>query len=134
MREGRRAATRKGGGARTRKVTGSLATPRARGRLHHACGGEAELARDVPEELKAPYSEALRLFATEPGIKGCMTKMILGYRCAETVPGGFTKKLVGEAKRRLREDFVFVGLTEEWDVSICVSPARRACDSSSQRD
>ena len=95
---------------------------------------QAELARDVPEELKAPYSEALRLFATEPGIKGCMTKMILGYRCAETVPGGFTKKLIGEAKRRLREDFVFVGLTEEWDVSICVSPARRACDSSSQRD
>ena len=44
---------------------------------------QAELARDVPEELKAPYSEALRLFATEPGIKGCMTKMILGYRLHE---------------------------------------------------
>ena len=41
-------------------------------------------------------------------------------RCAEEVPGGFTRKLLNEAKRRLSKDFLFVGLTEEWDVSICL--------------
>ena len=67
------------------------------------------MAKNVPDALVEPYREALRLYASEPGIKGCMTKMILGYRCAEIVPGGFTRKLTNEAKRRLSEDFVFVG-------------------------
>ena len=49
----------------------------------------------------------------------CMTKMILGYRCA-SADIEVTHKEVKEAQRRLRDEFIFVGLTEAWDLSICL--------------
>ena len=39
-----------------------------------------------------------------------MTKMIIGYRCAEDVE--LSAKDVGVAEGRLRNDFAFIGLTE----------------------
>ena len=45
--------------------------------------------------------------------------MILGYRCA-SADIEVTHKEVKEAQRRLRDEFIFVGLTEAWDLSICL--------------
>jgi len=50
--------------------------------------------------------------------QGCMTKMLLGYRCADDVP--LTPALAAKALRRLHHDLAFVGLTEEWDASVCL--------------
>lgn len=48
-----------------------------------------------------------------------MTKMLTGYRCAEQGVE-ITPKLIKLAEERLHNDFAFIGLTEEWDVSICL--------------
>jgi hypothetical protein len=48
-----------------------------------------------------------------------MTKMIVGYRCAEQGVE-LTPQLTKKAEDRLKNDFAFIGLTEEWDVSICL--------------
>jgi hypothetical protein len=48
-----------------------------------------------------------------------MTKMIVGYRCAEQGVE-LTPQLIKKAEDRLKNDFAFIGLTEEWDVSICL--------------
>ena len=47
-----------------------------------------------------------------------MTKMLLGYRCADDV--ALTPTLAAKALRRLHNDLAFVGLTEEWDASVCL--------------
>jgi hypothetical protein len=47
-----------------------------------------------------------------------MTKMLLGYRCADDV--ALTPTLAAKAHHRLAHDLAFVGLTEEWDASVCL--------------
>lgn len=47
-------------------------------REHKLAMTQADMARKVPPEVVAQYVEAIRIYAMEPGIKGCMTKMILG--------------------------------------------------------
>jgi hypothetical protein len=50
-------------------------------------------------------------YASYPGIPSCQTKMVLGYDCGTDIEikgHGMT-----EALRRIREDFLFFGLTEE---------------------
>jgi len=45
-----------------------------------------------------------------------MTKMLLGYRCAEDMGGGdggvITADMEQTAHERLRQDFAFIGITE----------------------
>jgi hypothetical protein len=55
-------------------------------------------------------------YARFPGIASCTTKMMLGHYCASPVV--LTEEDLAEAKRRLREEFVFVGMTAEWSRSI----------------
>lgn len=51
-----------------------------------------------------------------PGMKGCMTKMLLGKQCAERYK--LTTADLQEAKRILRDDFVFIGIAEHWTESV----------------
>lgn len=50
-------------------------------------------------------------YANHPEIPSCQAKMVLGYHCGSNVV--ITATMIAEAKRRLREEFLFVGLTEE---------------------
>lgn len=50
-------------------------------------------------------------YASLDGMSGCQTKMVLGFDCGEMTE--LTDKHLEEAKRRLRYDMAFVGITEE---------------------
>eukprot|EP00602_Paraphysomonas_sp_CaronLab_P010339 CAMPEP_0185023208 /NCGR_PEP_ID=MMETSP1103-20130426/5899_1 /TAXON_ID=36769 /ORGANISM="Paraphysomonas bandaiensis, Strain Caron Lab Isolate" /LENGTH=122 /DNA_ID=CAMNT_0027555685 /DNA_START=378 /DNA_END=742 /DNA_ORIENTATION=- len=45
------------------------------------------------------------------GIPSCQTKMVMGYKCGEDIL--FTEEDLEEVKRRIANDFAFIGLTEE---------------------
>ena len=81
----------------------------------------ASLPKKVTTELCArfrslPEAEALREYAKRPEVRNVQTKMILGvYRYADRPDESLD---VGEAIRRLRECFPFVGLQERWGESI----------------
>ena len=63
-----------------------------------------------------PDAEALREYAKRPEVRNVQTKMILGvYRYADRPDDSLD---VGEAIRRLRECFPFVGLQERWGESL----------------
>ena len=65
-------------------------------------------------------ARSVAAFVRFPGIAGCMAKMLAGHQCAAEV-GLRDGKLVRAALAVLRSDrFAFVGLTEEWDTSICL--------------
>merc|ERR1712216_549458 len=72
----------------------------------------------IPAEIFSKYSEAVQVFRSWSGIAGCMTKMVLGHYCAGTHE--ISQSDQAEAQRRLKEDFAFVGLTDEWHASICL--------------
>jgi hypothetical protein len=57
----------------------------------------------------------IHAYATTPGIASCQTKMMLGYFCGED--RNISTIDVNEAKRRVREDLYFFGLTEEPEAS-----------------
>ena len=66
--------------------------------------------------LKDMRSCRYRIAAHFPGLRGCMTKMVLGRQCAERFK--LTIADLNEAKRVLREEFAFVGITEKWHESV----------------
>lgn len=75
----------------------------------------------MPHDLREKMlnnSNTVKEFAAFPGIAGCQTKMVLGQRCSRNVP--LTAAKLQVAKRRLRERFAFIGLTEEWNDSVCL--------------
>ena len=43
-----------------------------------------------------------------PGLTGCMTKMVIGKGCCDKYE--ITRDDMNEAKRRIKEDFAFVGM------------------------
>ena len=51
-----------------------------------------------------------------PGLRGCMTKMVLGKQCSEKYQ--LSHADLAEAKRIVREELAFVGLTEKWQDSV----------------
>lgn len=57
-------------------------------------------------------------FINWPGIKGCMTKMLVGKYCGEV----YTPSEADVAKARLRiwEQFSFVGITDVYNASVCL--------------
>ena len=58
-------------------------------------------------------------FARHPGVAGCMAKMLAGHDCGAVVELGGS--LVRRAVEVVRTGAVaFVGLTEEWDASVCL--------------
>jgi hypothetical protein len=61
------------------------------------------------------------LWARFPGVAGCQTKMLAGLNCGDLVPSGRGPALLAKAKALVRSPaFVFVGLVEEWEASICL--------------
>ena len=68
---------------------------------------------------KNDYMGSLRAYVNWPGISSCQTKMILGYKCASDKP-----TLGSEDLRRamdiVENDFLFVGITEDFDMSVCL--------------
>lgn len=68
------------------------------------------------------HSIPLRACLTIKGLKGCQVKMVLGVPCA--APFAINASLLDEAARRVRHDFLFVGLTERWEHSVCLFHAR----------
>mmetsp|Transcript_50630 Transcript_50630/g.94133 ORF Transcript_50630/g.94133 Transcript_50630/m.94133 type:complete len:371 (+) Transcript_50630:270-1382(+) len=79
---------------------------------------KAQLQRDTPLEILPEYRKAMQTYFYWRGVQGCMTKMVLGFRCADDVE--LTPLMHARAKYRIAHDFAFVGLTEEWDASICL--------------
>ena len=57
---------------------------------------------------------ALAAYATWPGVRGCVTKLLTGRGCNALAPS-LGARDVARARLRLRDDFAFVGLTEQWD-------------------
>jgi len=69
-------------------------------------------------ELKAEIRAApvpVSAFSQISGMNSCQTKMVLGRMCG--LPSVITVEDMVEAKRRISEDFEFVGLTDEPDAS-----------------
>jgi len=57
-----------------------------------------------------------RIASHFPGLRGCMTKMVLGRQCSEKYK--ITIADLQEAKRIVQQEFAFVGITEKWDESV----------------
>ena len=81
-----------------------------------------------PTECWKLLQQDIRTYATDAAVQGCSTKMLLGLPCNANVT--LPKELALLAASRL-ETFAFVGLVEEWDLSVCLfhrifggSPAR----------
>ena len=51
-----------------------------------------------------------------PGLRGCMTKMVLGKQCSERYQ--LTNADLEEAKRLVRSELAFVGIVEKWQESV----------------
>ena len=77
---------------------------------------EARSAARAPHAVLAGSPNPLKTYADLPGISGCQTKMVLGFECARDL--AITEAARAEAVRRLREDFAFVGLQEQWESSV----------------
>lgn len=61
------------------------------------------------------------LWARFPGVAACQTKMLAGLKCGDRFPTGHGSRLLAKAIRLLRSKaFIFVGLVEEWNSSICL--------------
>eukprot|EP00730_Choanoeca_flexa_P018320 TRINITY_DN88_c0_g1_i1.p1 TRINITY_DN88_c0_g1~~TRINITY_DN88_c0_g1_i1.p1 ORF type:complete len:228 (+),score=46.89 TRINITY_DN88_c0_g1_i1:11-694(+) len=78
----------------------------------HSVGMSSALRKQMLASVKTA-----RQYAQWPGIASCQTKMILGHNCAAKFT--ITEDLFQTAVARLRT-FAFVGLTDDWDTSICL--------------
>lgn len=65
------------------------------------------------------YNNALECFARFPGIAGCMARMLTGEKCADGLfqQSGFEN--VAEAVDIILNKLEFIGLTEDWNESLC---------------
>mmetsp|Transcript_100311 Transcript_100311/g.284165 ORF Transcript_100311/g.284165 Transcript_100311/m.284165 type:complete len:318 (+) Transcript_100311:62-1015(+) len=50
-------------------------------------------------------------------MSGCATRMIIGRQCGE---GNISHEDVSEAIQVVEKEFAFVGLTEEWELTVCL--------------
>eukprot|EP00049_Salpingoeca_infusionum_P001180 m.45868 g.45868 ORF g.45868 m.45868 type:complete len:311 (+) comp10902_c0_seq1:173-1105(+) len=78
----------------------------------HQVGMTGDDRRKMYQTVKTPQD-----YAAFPGIAGCQTKMLLGIKCNKNVP--VTDDMVERAIGRLKQ-FAFVGLTDEWNDSVCL--------------
>ena len=106
-------------------------------RLHcWPTAGGTERAK-VLRAVAAAKTEAAKIaaYATycAPGacVANCMTKMLLGLECYGYAPH-ISPAMVREAVATLEDDFLMVGLTEEWDVSAALAHAAVRGDSAQQ--
>eukprot|EP00730_Choanoeca_flexa_P005443 TRINITY_DN11943_c0_g1_i5.p1 TRINITY_DN11943_c0_g1~~TRINITY_DN11943_c0_g1_i5.p1 ORF type:complete len:174 (+),score=22.16 TRINITY_DN11943_c0_g1_i5:155-676(+) len=61
--------------------------------------------------------KTLREYVEFPGLKGCQVKLLTGAGCAENIT--VTEDRIQLAMKRL-EEIAFLGLTDEYDASICL--------------
>eukprot|EP00440_Ansanella_granifera_P011921 gb/GFBE01012958.1/.p1 GENE.gb/GFBE01012958.1/~~gb/GFBE01012958.1/.p1 ORF type:complete len:425 (+),score=64.11 gb/GFBE01012958.1/:1-1275(+) len=73
---------------------------------------------DVETELWMTCSDAA-CFARFPGVAGCMTRMLTGGTCADSLQQTDLADRADQAVEALQH-LAFVGLTEEWDESVCL--------------
>ena len=74
----------------------------------------AKVKYDLRDRIRKSQYPILT-YATLPGIMSCQSKMVLGKECGE--PAQLTAASIEEARRRVRYDLAFVGLTEESEAS-----------------
>ena len=80
---------------------------------------KATLRRDGCTIRGSKYSNPLECFANFPGIAGCMARMLTGEMCADGVLQGNGLENVPEAVDIIMNRLKFVGITEDWNESVC---------------
>jgi len=65
------------------------------------------------------YVNPAQCFANYPGIAGCMARMLTGEKCADSFFYGSGLENVAEAVDIILNHLEFVGLTEDWNESVC---------------
>lgn len=65
------------------------------------------------------YANPVQCFANYPGIAGCMSRMLTGQKCADSVFHEAGLENVADAVDIILNHLEFVGLTEDWNESIC---------------
>ena len=65
------------------------------------------------------YTNPLQCFANYPGVAGCMSRMLTGEKCADSLFHESGLENVAEAIDIILNHLDFVGLTEDWNESIC---------------
>ena len=65
------------------------------------------------------YRNPLECFVRFPGIAGCASRMLTGENCADDATRGDGTDNVRDAIDAVSNRLGFVGLTEEWDESVC---------------
>jgi len=65
------------------------------------------------------YTNPVQCFANYPGIAGCMSRMLTGQRCADSLFHEAGLENVADAVDIILNHLEFVGLTEDWNESIC---------------
>ena len=77
--------------------------------------------------------QRLAIFATNPGVADCQTKMLTGARCADGLGVDSDRRALAVSRVRA---MAFVGLTGHWDATMCLwcarpprcdAPRARAC-------
>ena len=87
--------------------------------LHHYGMRDFRRMQSVVREIATKdIQRALKTYAEWPGIAGCQTKMVLGKTCSSVY--SLSAADLEEAKRIVENEFLFVGLTDEYDRSICL--------------
>ena len=65
------------------------------------------------------YTNPVQCFANYPGIAGCMARMLTGQKCADSLFHEAGLENVAEAVDIILNHLEFVGLTDDWNESIC---------------
>ena len=65
------------------------------------------------------YTSPIQCFANYPGIAGCMSRMLTGQKCADSLFHEAGLANVAEAVDIILNHLEFVGLTEDWNESVC---------------
>ncbi|KAJ1450194.1 hypothetical protein M885DRAFT_532997, partial [Pelagophyceae sp. CCMP2097] len=89
------------------------------------CGLSGESCNNLTETVLAALelaADPFDTFACWPGVFGCQTRMLLGRPCYDPEQLPFSEEDVDRAKRTI-EGFGFVGVTEDFDRSICLFDA-----------
>lgn len=93
-------------------------------RMHRRAAGSWGLRNSSIADLVHSRRMAFGTFAQLPEVRGCLTKSILGLGCltldARLLNRANEEELFKRASWLLEHGFAFVGLTEEWDKSVCL--------------
>jgi len=85
---------------------------------HYGMRDFRTMQKVVRDRASTDVESALRMYVEWPGISGCQTKMVLGKTCASSYR--LRPRDLVEAKRIVRDEFLFVGLTDQFDRSVCL--------------